>query len=106
MVIELMQGSLDSSMGKHLVANNKLASSGHQTLPITPDGVPSGAPALREALSDSELRALRGSIFCPCNPPARHASKARRAGAFRAAEPVPIKYVEHYEGKTWKGNII
>jgi hypothetical protein len=76
MVIELMQGSLNSSMGEHLVATNKLASSGHQTLPITPDGIPSGAPAVREALSDPELRVLRGSIFYPCNPPARHASEA------------------------------
>ena len=59
MVIELMQGSLNSSMGEHLVANNKLAYSGHQALPITPDGTPSGAPAVREALSDSELRDLR-----------------------------------------------
>ena len=69
-VIELMQGSLNSSMGEHLVANNKLAYSGHQTLPITPDGIPSGAPAVREALSDPELRGLRvlrGSIFYPCN---------------------------------------
>ena len=58
-------------MGKHLMASNKLAYSGHQTLPITPDGIPSGAPAAREALSDPELRdlrVLRGSIFCPCNP--------------------------------------
>ena len=63
-----MRGSLNSSMGEHLVANNKLASSGHQTPPITPDGIPSGAPAVREALSDPELRVLRGSIFYPCNP--------------------------------------
>ena len=71
MVIELMQGSLISSMGEHLMANNKLAYSGHQTLPITPDGIPSGAPAVREALSDPELRdlrVLRGSIFYPCVP--------------------------------------
>jgi hypothetical protein len=26
--------------------------------------------------------------------------------AFRAAEPVPIKYVEHYKEKTLKGNVI
>ena len=70
MVIELMQGSLNSSMGEHLMANNKLAYSGHQTLPITPDGIPSGAPAVREALSDPELRDLRvrGSIFYRCHP--------------------------------------
>ncbi len=71
MVIELMQGSLESSMGEHLVASKTLAYSGHQTPPITPDGIPSGAPAVREALSDSELRdlrVLRGSIFYPCNP--------------------------------------
>ena len=70
MVIELMQGSLNSSMGEHLMASNKLAYSGHQTPPITPDGIPSGAPAVREALSDPELRGLRvlrGSIFYPCN---------------------------------------
>ena len=51
-VAELMQGSLVSSMGERLLANNKLAYSGQQTLPITPDGIPSGAPAVREALSD------------------------------------------------------
>ncbi len=34
-------------MGEHLMVNNKLAYSGHQTLPITPDGIPSGAPAVR-----------------------------------------------------------
>jgi hypothetical protein len=56
---ELMQGSLESSMGEHLMANNKLAYWGHQELPITPDGIPSGSPALREALSDPELRDLR-----------------------------------------------
>ena len=71
MVVELMQGSLESSMGEHLVASNKLAYFGHQTPPITPDGIPSGAPATREPLSDLQLRALRvlrGSIFFPCNP--------------------------------------
>ena len=70
-VVQLMQGSLNSSMGEHLMANNKLAYSGHQTLPITPDGIPSGAPAVREALSDPQLRdlrVLRNSIFYPCNP--------------------------------------
>ena len=61
-----MKGSLNSSMCEHLMTNNKLAYLGHQTLPITPDGIPSGAPAVREAVSDHELRdlrALRGSIF-------------------------------------------
>ena len=75
MGIKFMQGSLNSSMGEHLVANNKLAYSGHQTPPITPDGTPSGAPAVREAVSDHQLRdlrVLRGFIFYPCNPPARH----------------------------------
>ena len=70
MGIELMQGSLNSSMGEHLTANNKLAYFGRQTLPITPDGIPSGAPALREAVSDPELRdlrVLRGFIFYPRN---------------------------------------
>ena len=66
--VELTQGSLTSSMGEHLVANNKRAYSDHQMLPITPDGIPSGAPAVREALSDAELRGLRGSIFYPYNP--------------------------------------
>ena len=53
------------------MANNKLACSGHQMLPITPDGIPSEAPAVREALNDPhlrDLRVLRGSIFCPWNP--------------------------------------
>ena len=63
-VVELTQGSPKSSMDEHLMANNKQAYSAHQTLPITPDGIPSGAPALREALSDAELR---GSIFYPWN---------------------------------------
>ena len=58
-VIELMQRSLNSLMGEHLMANNKPASSGHHTLPITPDGTPSEVPAMREALSDPELRGLR-----------------------------------------------
>ena len=62
-VVELTQGSPKSSMDEHLMANNKQAYSAHQTLPITPDGIPSGAPALREALSDpqlSDIRILRG----------------------------------------------
>ena len=104
-----MRGSPKSVMGEPFVASNKLAYSGHQELPIAPDVITSGTPALREALSDPELRdlrVLRGSIFYPCNPPARHASppgiarlqprrtgKARRAGAFRAAEPVPKKII-------------
>ena len=80
MVIELRKRSLNSSMGEHLVASNKLAYSGHQMPPITPDGVPSGAPAVREALSDlqlRDLRALSGSIFF------------RVIRVFRAAELVP-----------------
>ena len=56
MAVALMQGSLNSSMGEHLMTNNKLAYFGRQTLPITPDGIPSGAPAVREALSDPDLR--------------------------------------------------
>ena len=82
MVVALMQGSLNSSMGEHLTANNKLAYSGRQTLPIAPDGILSGAPAVREALSDPQLRdlrVLRGSIF------------SRVIRAFREAEPVPEK---------------
>jgi hypothetical protein len=70
-------------MGKHLMASNKLAYSGHQTLPIIPDGIPSGVPAVREALSDPQLRdlrVLRGAIFYPCNPPARHRSRSGEAG--------------------------
>ena len=80
---KLMRGSPKSVMGEPFVANNKLAYSGHQTPPITPDGIPSGAPAVREALSDSELRdlrVLRGSIFYPCNPPARHREHSGEAG--------------------------
>jgi hypothetical protein len=65
---KLMRGSPKSVMGEPFVANNKLAYSGHQTLPIAPDVITSGTPALREALSDPELRVLRGSIFYPCNP--------------------------------------
>jgi hypothetical protein len=67
-VVELTQGSLKSSMDEHLMASNKQAYPAHQMLPITPDGVPSGAPALREALSDAELHGLRGSIIYLCNP--------------------------------------
>ena len=69
-------------MGKHLMASNKLAYSGHQTPPITPDGIPSGAPAVREALSDPQLRVvrvLRASIFF------------RVIRAFGEAKPVPRK---------------
>ena len=66
-------------MGEHLVANNKRAYSGHQTPPITPDGIPSGAPAVREALSDPDLRVLRGPIFF------------RVIRAFGEAKPVPKK---------------
>jgi len=87
-VAELIQGSLDSSMGEHLVATNKLASFGHQTLPITPDRIPSGAPAVREALSDPELRdlrVLRGSIFYPCNPCVpRSGTRAEKLKSLRA----------------------
>jgi hypothetical protein len=82
MSIEFMQGSLNSSMGQHLVANNKLAYSGHQMPSITPDGLPSGAPAAREAVSDPQLRdlrALRGSSFF------------RVIRAFGEAKPVPKK---------------
>ena len=82
-VVKSIRGSINRSMGEPFVASNKLAYSGHQTLPITPDGIPSGAPALREALSDPELRdlrVLRGSIFYPCNPPARHRERSGEAG--------------------------
>ena len=68
---KLMRGSPKSVMGEPFVASNKLAYSGHQELPIAPDVITSGTPALREALSDPELRdlrVLRGSIFYPCNP--------------------------------------
>ena len=88
MGIKLMQRSLNSLMGEHLLANNKLAYSGHQTPPITPDGIPSGAPAVREALSDPELRdlrVLRGSIFYPCNPCVpRSGTRAEKLKSLRA----------------------
>ena len=78
-----MRGSPKSVMGEPFVASNKLAYSGHQELPIAPDVITSGTPALREALSDPELRdlrVLRGSIFYPCNPPARHREHSGEAG--------------------------
>ena len=61
---ELMRGSLNSPMGEPLMANNKLAYSGHQELPIAPDAISSGTPATREALSDPDsLRSLRALWF-------------------------------------------
>ena len=71
MVVELMQGSLESSMGEHLTANNKLAYSGHQTLPISPDLIKSGQPARGLLLGDLDSpRSLRSLWFSnyPCNP--------------------------------------
>jgi len=86
MVVEFMQGLLSSSMGEHSIANNKLAYSGHQTLPFTPDGIPSGAPVVREALSDPELR-IRGFIFYPCNPRVRRRqTRAKKAARKHAAD--------------------
>jgi hypothetical protein len=88
-----MRGSLNSTMGEPLVARNKQAYSGHRELPIALDAVASEAYAQRRLLSEFQLR---GSIFYPCNPPARHharhASKARRAGVFGEAKPVPKKH--------------
>ena len=112
-VVKSIRGSINRSMREPFVASNKLAYSGHQELPIAPDVITSGTPALREALSDPELRdlrVLRGSIFYPCNPPARHharhasppgiarlqprrTGKARRAGAFGEDKPVPKKII-------------
>ena len=102
MVIELMKRSLNSSMGEHLVANNKLAYSGHQMPPITPDGVPSGAPAVREALSDPDLRVLRVSIFFRViRLPAIASAQARRAGTFGEAKPVPIIFTSVISVSLW-----
>jgi hypothetical protein len=70
-IAESMEGSLNSSMGEPLMANNKLAYSGRQELSIAPDGISSGTPATREALSDPDsLRSLRALWFnkYPCNP--------------------------------------
>ena len=95
MGIEFMERTLNSSMGEHLVANNKLAYSGHQTRPITPDVITSGAPAVREALSDFQLRALRalrGSIFF---------SAIR---AFGEAKPVPKNITSVISVSLWLTN--
>jgi hypothetical protein len=78
---ESMRGSLNSTMGEPLVARNKQAYSGHRELPIALDAVASGAYARRRLLSDlhlRDLRVLRGSIFCPCNPCVPHSGT--RAG--------------------------
>ena len=74
-----MRRSLNSTMGEPLVARNKQASSGHRELPIAPDAAASGAYARRRLLNDPELR-VRGSIFYPCNPPARHRERSGEAG--------------------------
>jgi hypothetical protein len=50
-----MRGSLKSKMGELLVASYKLAYSGHQELPISPDVIPSGQPACGLLLSDPTL---------------------------------------------------
>ena len=52
---ELMGESLNSMMGEPLVANNKLAYSGHGELPIDPDVITSGQPACGVLLSDPPL---------------------------------------------------
>ena len=74
---ESMRGSLNSTMGEPLVARNKQAYSGHRELPIALDAVASGAYAQRRLLSEFQLR---GSIFYPCNPPARHRERSGEAG--------------------------
>ncbi len=78
--VNSMKRSLNSTMGEPLVARNKQASSGHRELPIAPDAAASGAYARRRLLNDPHLRGLRGSIFYPCNPPARHRERSGEAG--------------------------
>jgi hypothetical protein len=63
---ESMRGSLNSAMDEPLMAIISELITGHQELTFAPDGIPSGTPAAREALSDLELRdlrVLRGFIF-------------------------------------------
>ena len=69
-----MRGSPKSVMGEPFVASNKLAYSGHQELPISPDLIKTGQPARGLLLGDLDsprsLRSLRSLWFShyPCNP--------------------------------------
>ena len=70
-VAELTQGSTKSTMGEPLMASNKLAYSGHQELPISPDAFTSGQPGRGLLLGNLDpLRSLRSLWFSehPCNP--------------------------------------
>ena len=74
-----MRRSLNSRMGEPLVTRISELIAGHRELPIAPDAAASGAYARRRLLNDPELR-VRGSIFYPCNPPARHRERSGEAG--------------------------
>ncbi len=66
-----MRGSPKSAMGEPFVASNKLAYSGHQELPISPDLIKTGQPARGLLLGDLDSpRSLRSLWFSnyPCNP--------------------------------------
>ncbi len=78
-----MRGSPKSVMGEPFVASNKLAYSGHQELPISPDLIKSGQPARGLLLGDLDSpRSLRSLWFSnyPWNPPARHRERSGEAG--------------------------
>jgi hypothetical protein len=72
---ESMRGSPQSKMGELLVASNKLAYSGHQELPISPDL--------------AGTHAVRGLL---CDPPLKRVDNILQICAFRAAEPVSAIY--------------
>ena len=77
--VDSMRRSLSSRMGEPLVTRISELIAGHRELSISPDVITSGQPARGLLLSDPELR-VRGSIFYPCNPPARHRERSGEAG--------------------------
>ena len=74
--LELMQGSLKSTMGEPLVARISELIAGHRELSISPDVVTSGHPALRGVPKRSLRLRLQSSVIL----------------AFGEAKPVPTKY--------------